>query len=76
MLKFPHLPEKIFQKLDIKSLSKCREVSRSWVNIIDERNYSWLRVVNIPTILNRGNTYLHLAAAAGQIEALKIALND
>ena len=33
-------------------------------------------MVNIPTILKRGNTYLHLAAAAGQIEALKTALND
>ena len=76
MLKFPHLPEKIFKKLDNKSLSKCREVSRSWVNIIDEKNHLWLRVVNIPTKLKKGNTYVHLAAAAGQIEALKTALNN
>ena len=74
MLKFPHLPEQIFQKLDTESLFKSREVSESWKNVIDGRNYPWLRIVNIPTILNNGNTYLHLAAKTGQIETYKKAL--
>ena len=74
MLKFPHLPEQIFQKLDIESLFKCREVTKSWQNVIDGRNYPWLRIVNIPTILKKGNTYLHLAAKTGQIKACKEAL--
>ena len=74
--KYPHLPEKVFQKLDDENLVKCREIATSWKDIIDERNYLWLRVVNIPRILKRGNTYLHWAAAAGQIEAFKIALNE
>ena len=76
MLKFPHLPEKILQKLDSESLFKCREVSRPWQNIIDGRNYPWLCTVNIPTILKERNSYLHLASTTGQIEAFKIALNQ
>ena len=91
MLRFPHLPEQIFQKLDDESLFKCREVQRSWQNIIDGRNYPWLRIVNIPTKLNgriscqfdvvkifieNANTYLHLAAKTGQIEAFKTAFNE
>ena len=78
MLRFPHLPEQIFQKLDNESLFKCREVQRSWQNIIDDRNYPWLRIVNIPTKLNGTikNTYLHLAAKTGQIEAFKTAFNE
>ena len=75
MLKFPHLPEKIFQKLDSESLFKSREVERSWQNIIDGRNYPWLRIVNIPTILKARNSYVHHAAETGQIEAFKTAFN-
>ena len=51
IFKFPHLPEKILQKLENKSLFKSREVARSWQNTIDERNYPWLSIVNIPTSL-------------------------
>ena len=76
MLKFPHLPEKLFQKLDSESLFKCREVARSWENTIGRRNYSWLRIVNIPTILKERNSYLHLAVATGQIEAFNTAINQ
>ena len=75
MVRFPHLPEQIFQKLNNKSLFKCREVARSWQNIIDGRNHPWLRIVNIPAILKRRNTYLHLSAKTGQIEAFKTGLN-
>ena len=59
--RFPHLAEQIFQKLDDKSLVKSREVKISWQNLIDERNYVWLHIVNIPTILKGKNTYIHLA---------------
>ena len=76
MLKFPHLPEQIFQKLNLENLFKCREVAKSWQEVIDEKNYPWLRIVNIPTILLLGNTYLHLAAETGQIEAFKIAFSE
>ena len=75
MLKFPHFPEQILQKVDNESLFKVREVARSWKNIIDGRNYPWIRLVNIPMILTLGNTYLHLSAAKGQIEVFKAALS-
>ena len=76
MLRFPHLPEQIFQKLDSESLSKSREVARYWQNIIDGKNYPWLHLVNIPTILNKKDSYLHLAAKSGQIKAFETALNE
>ena len=50
-IKFPHLPEKILKKLNNESLFKSREVARSWKYFINGRNYPWLCVVNIPTIL-------------------------
>ena len=72
--RFPDLPEQIFQKLDNENLSKCREVTQSWKNIIDRKNYPWLRIVNIPRMLK--NTYLRLAAKYGQIEAFKEAFGE
>ena len=52
--RFPHIAEQIFQQLDNKSLSICREVNKVWKNFIDERNYPWIRIVQIPTLLTRG----------------------
>ena len=75
LLRFAHLMEQILQKLDNKSLVKSREVSRIWQTFIDQINYPWVRIVKIPTILNRGNTYLHLAAKHGQIDMFEVILN-
>ena len=72
ILRFPQ----IFQKLNNESLSKCREVTTSWKNFIGGRNYPWLRMVNIPTMLKKGNIYLHLAAESGHIEAFKEAFGE
>ena len=66
ILRFPHVAEQIFQQLDNEDLAKCRKVKKLWQKFIDERNYPWLRIVNIPTILQDGNTYMHLAAQCGQ----------
>ena len=38
---FAHVAEQIFKKLDNKSLTNCREVSKSWRDCIDDRNLSW-----------------------------------
>ena len=76
ILRFPHVAEQIFQQLDNKSLSKSREVERLWKNFIDERNYPWLRIVNIPTILQEGNTYMHLAAQCGQPDMFERISNE
>ena len=76
MLRFPHLFEQTFCKLNHKSLFKSRMVARSWNCFIKERNYLWLCVVNIPTILKNSNTYLLFAAEKGQIDAFKTALSE
>ena len=76
MLRFPHLPEQILQKLDNESLFKSREVARSWQNLIDKRNYPWLRIVSIPTILDRRNVYLYLATKTGQVQAFLTAYSE
>ena len=76
MVRIPHLSEQIFQKLNHKSLFKCREAARSWQNIIDGRNYPWLRIVTIPTMSKERHSYLHLAAESGQIEVFKTALKQ
>ena len=84
VLRFPHLIEQILQKLDNKGLAKSREIARSWQDFIDRKRYSWLRIVNIPTILRtvyiyhtmNCNTYSYLAAKHGQIDMLKVILNS
>ena len=74
ILRFPHLMEQILQKLDNKGLAKCRELTRSLQIFIDTKMYPWLRIVKIPSILNKGNTYLHLAAKHSQIDMFKVIL--
>ena len=76
ILRFPHLAEQIIQKLNDEGLAKSREVERVLHNFIDEKGYSWLRIINIPTTLVRGNTYYHLAAEHGQIDAFEMMLNE
>ena len=76
ILRFPHVAEQIFQQLDNKSLAKCRNVERLWQKFIDERNYPWLRIVNIPTILHYRNTYMHLAAQCSQTDMFEIILEE
>ena len=75
LLKYPHLFEQIIHKLNNKSLFKSREVARLWTYLINGRNYPWLCVVNIPKVLQQSNTYLHLAAGTGHLDAFKTALS-
>ena len=60
--RFPHIAEQVFEQMDNKSLVNCREVSKTWMKFIDERNFSWIRIINFPKVLKAGDTYLHLAA--------------
>ena len=76
MLKFPHLFDQMVGKLNDENLFKSREVARSWKYLINERTYLWIHVVNIPTVLKDNNTYLHLAAKTGKIDAFKTALRE
>ena len=76
-LRFPHLMEQILQKLDNKSLVKSREAARIWQEFIDHKTYPWLRIVKIPTILKRGNAYLHIAVIHNQIDMFEnILINE
>ena len=67
ILRFPHIAQQIFEKLGNKSLTKCREVGKLWQTFIDENSLPWIRIIKIPSILTKGNTYLHLASKSGQI---------
>ena len=68
---FCYITEQIFELLDNKSLSNCREVSKWWSKCIDDENQTWIHIVKIPEILYNGNTYLHLVARTGQWEVYK-----
>ena len=41
----PHIGEHIFEELDNQSLTKCREVCKSWKEIIDHKNIPWNRIL-------------------------------
>ena len=74
--RFSHLAERIFLNLNNEGLAKCREGGIFWKNFIDERNYPWIRIVNIPTILPHGWTYLHLAVRNGQIDMVETIMKN
>ena len=65
MKRFPHLMVQIIQKLDDKGLVKGREVSRTLQELVDTKEYPWLRIIKIPTRLKYYNI-LHLASEYGQ----------
>ena len=68
VLRIPHVSQQIFKELDINSLKNCREVSKSWQKNIEKINLTWLQTIEIPSLLQKGNTYLHLAARTGHYE--------
>ena len=63
ILRIPHIFQQIFEQLDVKSLKNSREVKKSWQKSIDSKNFTWIQIIDIPSILKNGNTYLHVAAA-------------
>ena len=44
-LGFPHIGTKNFEKLDNQNLTKCREVCKSWQELIDNRKIAWNRIL-------------------------------
>ena len=75
MQRFPHLIEQIIQKLDDKGLVKSREVSRRLQELVDTKEYPWLRIVKIPTRMKYFNIS-HLAAEYGQFGMFKCILES
>ena len=48
LLRFPHLAEAIFQKVDNKSLASCQIVSASWYRFIQyQKRPKWIRVKHL-----------------------------
>ena len=76
ILRTPHVSQQIFEQLDIKSLKDCREVTKSWQKSINRKNLTWLQNINIPSILRKGNTYLHIAAKTGHQEIFEIVFDN
>ena len=74
--RFLHIAENIFDQLDDKSLSNCREVAKQWQKCIDRKASSWIRIVKIPKIPKNGDTYLHVAAKTGQAEIFNLILEN
>ena len=69
-LRFDHLPEQIFKKLDDKSLVNSRVVRGSWCNFIDARDYPWKRFQEVINDLTEkceyGRNAFHLSCKNGQ----------
>ena len=42
---FPHIAEKIFQKMDKDSLKNLRLLSKSWLGHIDNQNLLWNKMI-------------------------------
>ena len=45
MLRFPHIVQDVFEELDNKSLKKCRIVSRTCHDFIDNQKFYWIRKI-------------------------------
>ena len=46
-IRFPHLSVAIFDQLDDQSLSKCREVCKSWLEFLDQEKFIRTRIIRI-----------------------------
>ena len=62
--RFPHIIEKIFNFLDIKSLKNLRNVAKPWQECIDGQNFLWNKIEN--TI--GGNKAFQLACVKGHLK--------
>ena len=73
---FPQIAQQIFEQLDSKNLVNCREVAKSWQEHIDNKKLNWIQIVEIPTVLQYEDTYLHVAAKTGQTEMFEMILEN
>ena len=46
--RFTHIMKQIFEQLDKKTITKCREVSKSWQQFVDNENLPLAQIINIP----------------------------
>ena len=65
---FPHIAEKIFDQLDRGCLRNCREVSKSWLESIDNRNLLWNEILKD----EGGNKVFQFACKKGHSKMLQM----
>ena len=75
--RFCHITEQIFEQLDNVSICKCREVSTVWKDCIDNKNISWIRIIDIPSTednwrLRKYLTPFHIACRFGLFKISKL----
>ena len=44
-LRFPHIGKQVFKQLNNENLTKCREISKSWEEFIDNQKLPWIRLM-------------------------------
>ena len=75
-----HVADQIFEHLDNKTLVNCKEVSKPWQIYIEKKNFSWIRIVDIPRVeigeFLIKNAVLHIAAETGQSKIFKMILEN
>ena len=67
-LRFPHIIENMFKKLDNKTLIKCRKLSNSWQDMIDNQKEVWIRRIQNNT--NCSQTSLKNILRKKKVESL------
>ena len=67
-----HITEQIFDKLDNKSLKYCRETSKSWQIVIDNRNILWNKIAK----KKGGNETFHLACINDHIKMANMLIQN
>ena len=72
--RIPLISEQIFEQLDFNSLKNCREVTISWKTCIDNKNLSWIQIVQIPQKLKRYEKCLQMAIKSGQTKVFETIL--
>ena len=70
-LRFPHITDQIFELINNKSVTKCREVEKTWRRFIDEDDLPWKRILRKYPV-ETGQTPLHIAAMTGQLHKCEV----
>ena len=66
--RFQHISEKIFEKLNIKDLENSREVSKAWMQCIDNQNILWNKIAENED----GNKVFQKAYKKGHFKLAKV----
>ena len=49
LCRFPHLFQQVLEELDLRSLSDCRLVGKSWLSFITNEKSTWIRIIKTLT---------------------------